>query len=220
MRILTVVALFAIVSTALGCNILCYSCDFNYNYCYMCTDNAHLADSSSCDCDYGYYQFGSVCTPDSSGGGFAVWAIILIALGNFIILICIVACIVGCIRRRRERMYGAAYNRFGDPVAVVQPTMAPQNYGQPTFGNPTRPVNQPYNPTRPVNGGQVAPVGVPVNPYVPSNPYVPQAVCQICMQGNCDCQTSCGHPSHRVCLDRWTYPTCPTCGSTIPELRK
>lgn len=213
---LVVVVLLALAATGLGCNGLCQFCYSysTYDYCSSCKSNAYSVNTTDCACYSGYYRSGDDCYYGSSG--LALWVIILIVISNIAFIACIVACIVSCVRKRRQNQYGA-YNRLGDQVAVVQPEHI---YAQPVYPNPTRPTNPPYpnNPTRPT--GQVNPRNAPANPYVPSNPYVPQAVCQICMQGNCDCQTSCGHASHRACLDRWTYPTCPTCGAAAPELKK
>lgn len=188
----------AFTQLVMGCGYLCNSCDITTNTCLRCTQNAIQRTFMDCECEYGYSEIGGKCEWDGGDED------MLIFIGIVTVFLFIILTVVFVrIARRRQRQRAMRYNRMNED-AMAYPVAAPQ-----------------YSPYAPTNADAVNSTAIPVG--VPMNPYRPQVVqntlkCSICYADNPDCQTSCGHPYHKVCLDRWTHRTCAICHQNVPEL--
>lgn len=188
--------------------LYCYTSTYDY-YCSTCVSNAEYYTYSTCTCSSGYYQSGQSCLALYT---FPVWGYILIAFAVFVVVIIIVTY---C--RKRQNSNNTGYNTLAGPVGYMATDAAtgPMNTDARINVSPANPIGRqegasPYSPQ--------------FNQYVPpptnAVAYPNEEICGACMRGGCDCRTSCGHASHKNCLDAWKMPNCPTCKRNIPELNR
>lgn len=197
-----------------SCGTLCLICDLDWQQtCRICVSNAEKWTTSSCTCSSGYRPTPGFDGCDKVTTGVEIWVWFLVGLGAFLLICAILACRHRLAAERNAR----AYRQLGEPVIMpvavqpAQPRMArisASPVSLPTAINSDGSVyaSNPYNTVTDSSTSN-------------SNAAMNEDACPICKLGNCDWRTSCGHMSHRRCLDMWRQETCPKCGRYIPELQ-